>query len=241
MVCRRPFSATGTDAERPDIRNVTMKDIPCGQKKRPEGFEGPGSALDSMCEVRSKPGQTQRAKEPKGRPSNVGSSSFLLPRPRTRVMDHRAHRNYSRPMIHYSISSPNTDSSFPTIRQPLFSEFSDTIQGPQHQSQHHPRPVRIIFLIRYRAPYPLLSLSPPNVPRAHLAPEPTTTTNSSSSNNSSNNSSSSSNNNSNSNSNSNQNNGPLRLPRPQPMSNVQDATLSYPRTPQLLQLIPPPP
>jgi len=36
------------DAEQLDERTV-YNDIPCGQKKRPKGFDGPGSACDSMA------------------------------------------------------------------------------------------------------------------------------------------------------------------------------------------------
>jgi len=40
---------TDAELEQQDEGSGTTNDIPCGQKKRPTGFEGPGSALDSMC------------------------------------------------------------------------------------------------------------------------------------------------------------------------------------------------
>lgn len=53
-------------------------------------------------------------------------------------MDQPGHRNYSRP-INYSVSSPNNESTFPTIHahQP-HPPFSDTNDGPHH---HQPLPV----------------------------------------------------------------------------------------------------
>ena len=76
------------DAEREDEKGVVMKDIPCGQKKRPEGFEGPGSALDSMW-AGGKQSQVQagsqtakpanRARQPRNRPKPRHAPRMLAP------------------------------------------------------------------------------------------------------------------------------------------------------------------
>lgn len=83
--------------------------------------------------------------------SHVSSFHCPLSPPRTRVMNHLGHRNYSRPIIN-SLSSPNHDSTFPTNHAHQQPPFSDTNAPPLHP----PLPVRT--LLPYR-PY-LATLNP---------------------------------------------------------------------------------
>ena len=71
--CLSPALLCSMDAERVDERSVMTNDIPCGQKKRPKGFEGPGSALDSMC-MGAKQSQSGPSLKPEGRPNSQRAS-----------------------------------------------------------------------------------------------------------------------------------------------------------------------
>lgn len=96
--------------------------------------------------------------------SYVSSFHCPLPPQRTRVMSHPGPRNYSRP-INHSLSSPNNDSTFPTIHAHQHPPFSDTNSPPLHQ----PLPVRTPLLLIVLIALPL-ALQPQASKRSKSAP-----------------------------------------------------------------------